>query len=290
MTTLGMIGLGRMGSEMAANLLEAGYDVVGYDRRSGAIVDFEENGGIGVDSAAAVGSNADVVFLSLPDPPVVEAVVEDLEPELAAGSAVIDTTTSTPETTRTIADQLAGRDVTVLGAPVSGGVSGAAAGSLAVMVGGDRATFDACSEYFDVIGSNVFYVGPDPGHGHAIKLLNNFLSNTAMVATAEAVVLGEQIGLDIETMCDIFSVSSGRNSATEDKFPDYVAEDEEYGFALGLMDKDLRLLSQFADDNDLPLLMASVVRSQVIGTKNRFGADGDMVDVYEYMRSTMTGR
>lgn len=228
-----------------------------------------------------------MIFLSLPDPEAVKAVVSELEPTIDPGSVLVDTTTSTPGVTRSIADRLAGDDVTVLGAPVSGGASGAETGTLTVMVGGDRATLEACREYFDAFAANVFHVGDDPGHGHAVKLLNNYLSNTAMVATAEAIVLGQQVGLDVETMCEIFNVSTGRNSATEDKFPDYISADRDVGFALGLMEKDLRLLLQFAEDNRIPLLLGSVVRSQVGCTRTRYGDDGDMTDVYDYVRETI---
>ncbi|MFC6837812.1 NAD(P)-dependent oxidoreductase [Halomarina ordinaria] len=287
MTSLGFIGLGRMGGRMATHLVRDGHDVVVFDRRRDAMAAVESAGAKGVASAADVGAEADVVFLSLPNPGVVETVVSELETTLGAGAAIVDTTTSTPAMTRSLAERLADDGVTVLGAPVSGGASGAENGTLTVMVGGDRATLDACREYLDAFAANVVHVGDDPGHGHAVKLLNNYLSNTAMVATSEAIVLGQQVGLDVETMCDVFNVSTGRNSATEDKFPDYVSAGRDVDFALGLMEKDLRLLLQFAEDSRVPLLLGSVVRSQVGCTRARFGDDGDMTDVYDYLRETM---
>ncbi|MFC7156945.1 NAD(P)-dependent oxidoreductase [Halomarina halobia] len=288
MTSLGFVGLGRMGGRMAAHLARDGNDVVVFDRRRDAIDAVESAGASGAASTADVGAEADVVFLSLPDPDAVNAVVSELEPTLDPGAAIVDTTTSTPEVTRSIADRLADDGVTVLGAPVSGGASGAENGTLTVMVGGDRATLEACREYFAAFATNVVHVGDDPGHGHAVKLLNNYLSNTAMVATSEAIVLGRQVGLDVETMCEIFNVSTGRNSATEDKFPDHISAGRDVGFALELMEKDLRLLLQFAEDNRVPLLLGSVVRSQVGCARTRFGDDGDMTDVYDYLRETMT--
>lgn len=288
MATIGFIGLGQMGGPMATHLVKGGHDIVVFDRRREAIDVLESAGGRGADSAAEVGAASDVIFLSLPDPDAVKAVVSELEATIDPDSVIVDTTTSTPKTTRSIADRLSSDGVTVLGAPVSGGASGAEEGTLTVMVGGDRATFEACREYFDAFTANVFHVGEDPGYGHAVKLLNNYLSNTAMVATSEAIVLGQQIGLGIETMCEIFNVSTGRNSATEDKFPDYVSDDRDVGFALGLMEKDLRLLLQFADDNQVPLLLASVVRNQVGRTRTRYGDDGDMTDVYGYLLEIMT--
>jgi 3-hydroxyisobutyrate dehydrogenase len=287
MTRLGFIGLGQMGGQMAKHLARAGNDIIVFDQRRAAIDAVASAGASGADSTMAVGETADVIFLSLPDPAAVEAVVTELQPTLDQGAVIVDMTTSTPNTTRSIANRLASDGVTVLGAPVSGGTSGAENGTLTVMVGGDPATFKACRVYLDAFAANVFHVGDDPGYGHAVKLLNNYLSDAAIVATSEAIVLGQQIGLDIETMCDVFNVSSGRNSATEDKFPDSISNGRDVGFALGLMEKDLRLLLQFADDNRVPVFLASVVRSQVGATRTRYGDDGDMTDVYEYTREIM---
>lgn len=288
MVTLGFIGLGRMGGPMATHLVRDGHDVAVFDRRPEAVKAVEAAGGTGAGSTAALGTAADVVFLSLPGPKEVKAVVSELEETVEPGSVVIDMTTSRPGTTRVVAERLADHGATLLGSPVSGGTSGAEEGTLAAMVSGDRATFEATREYFDAFAANVFHVGEDPGHGHAVKLLNNYLSCTALVATSEAVVLGQQIGIDIETMCDIFNVSSGRNSATEDKFPDAIAKGRGVGFALELVEKDIRLLLEFAEENRTPLLVANVVRSLVGRTRTRYGDGGDMTDIYNYISEVMT--
>lgn len=272
---------------MATQLVRDGHDVVAFDQRSEAVDEMATAGASGVDSAAAVGERADVIFLSLPGPAAVKSVVSELEPTIDSGAAVVDLTTSTPSTTQAVAEDLADRDVTVLGAPVSGGVSGAEDGTLSVMVGGDRAAYEACREYFDAFATDVFRIGADPGHGHAVKLLNNYLSTTAAVATAEAVVLGQQIGLDIETLCEVFNVSTGRNSATEEKFPDYVANDRDIGFTLGLAEKDLRLVHQFADEHRVPLLLGSIVRSQFSAARAAHGDDGDMRRIYDFVQENM---
>ena len=286
MATIGVIGLGTMGGAMAAHLART-WDVVGFDRRRAAVEDFEDAGGTGLESAEAVGEAADVVVLSLPGPTAVTAVVEELDGSLEPGSVVVDTTTSTPETTRSIAESL-GPDVDVLGAPVSGGAAGAQEGSLTAMVGGEPAVVESCRAYLEAFASNVYYVGEEPGHGHATKLLNNYLSFAAMVATSEAVTLGREAGLDVGTICDVFSQSSGRNSATEDKFP-AIEEDRDVGFTLGLMAKDARLLSAFADEHDVALPVAGLVRSEVDRARVHYGEDGDMTDVYDYVRETTIG-
>ena len=286
MVTIGVIGLGTMGGAMATHLAQS-WNVVGYDRRRGPIDEFEAAGGTGLESISAVGEASDVVLLSLPGPTAVSAVIDKLDGSLEPGSILVDTTTSTPETTQAVADKLA-PDVNVLGAPVSGGAAGARDGTLTVMVGGDPDVLESCREFLEAFASNVYHVGEAPGHGHATKLLNNYLSFAAMVATSEAVTLGREAGLDVGTICDVFSESTGRNSATEDKFP-AIEEGRDVGFALGLMAKDARLLSAFADEHDVALPLAALVRSEVDRAKVRFGEGGDMTDVYDYVREATTG-
>lgn len=286
MTTLGFVGLGQMGGRMARNILDAGYELVAFDLDEAALSRAVEAGATAADSAADVAARADVVFLSLPGPAAVEAVVEEIEPALDGESVLVDLSTTTPSTARDAADRLA---ATVIGAPVSGGTSGAETGTLTVMASGDAATVEACRPYFEAVAADVFHIGEDPGHGDAVKLLNNFLSNVALVATSEAITLGREAGLDPERMCEVFNVSSGRNSSTMEKFPDQILAGEEIGFALGLMEKDMRLLSEFAEEYRTPLLVESVVHNQVSAARARFGDDGDMGEVYDYVESAALG-
>ena len=288
MATLGFIGLGVMGGPMATHLVEDGHDVTVFDLDDDAVARVESAGATAASTARGVAEAAEVVFLSLPAPADVESVVAELEPGFASGDVLVDTTTSTPETTEGIAARLGERGVTVLGAPVSGGRSGSEAATLSIMVGGDRSTHEACVPLFEAFAADVFYVGESPGHGHAIKLLNNYLSFTGLVAASEATLLGQQVGLDIETMCDVFSASSGRNAATEDKLPNQVATGAfDNGFPLRLMEKDIRLLSAFAEDNETPMLLANVVRNLVGYARTREGPDGDMTDVYRVLEGLM---
>jgi 3-hydroxyisobutyrate dehydrogenase len=157
------------------------------------------------------------------------------------------------------------------------------------MAGGDPAAVEACRPYVDAFAADVFHIGDDPGHGNAVKLLNNYLSNVALVATSEAIALGREAGLDAETMCDVFNVSSGANTSTRQKFPDHIIPGEDIGFALGLMEKDMRLLSEFAEEYRTPLLVESVVHNQVSSARVRFGDDGDMGDIYAYVDETVRG-
>ena len=289
MPPLGFVGLGQMGGRMARHLLDDGHELVAFDLDSAALDRAVEAGATAAESAADVAERADVVFLSLPGPAAVEAVVEDLADAVDGESVLVDLSTTTPTTSRNAADRLDDSGATVLGAPVSGGTSGAEAGTLTVMAGGDAATVEACRPYFEAFAADVFHIGDDPGHGNAVKLLNNYLSNVALVATSEAITLGREAGLDPERMCEVFNVSSGQNTSTMEKFPERILPGEDIGFALGLMEKDMRLLSQFAEEYRTPLLVESVVHNQVSAARARFGDDGDMGEIYDYVESTVLG-
>lgn len=289
MTDVGFIGLGDMGGPMAGHLAEAGHDVQAYDLDTDALERAVEAGATAAADSSDAVSGAEVVFFSLPTPGAVEQVVEETESGFSDGMVLADLTTSTPDTTTAVHERLAESGVTVLGAPVSGGKAGAKAGTLSVMAGGDRATFEACEPLFETFAANVFHVGANPGAGHAVKLLNNYLSFTALLATSEAVVLGKEAGLDPETLIDVFNVSSGRNSATEDKFPEQVLTGEfDAGFKLPLMEKDARLFAEFAADHGMPLLLGDTVRNLVGYARAVEGEDGDMTDVYPFMERVMS--
>lgn len=287
MTEIGFIGLGTMGGPIARHLVEAGHDVTAFDLRSSALADAEEVGARTASAAGAAVEEAAVVFLSLPGPTEVEAVVDEIGEVLPSDSILVDLTTSTPETTERMAEQLARRDVEVLGAPVSGGASGARAGTLSVMMGGDRAAYETCKPLVETFADEVFYLGASPGAGHAVKLLNNYLSFSGYLAACEAAVLGRHYGLDFDRMLEVFNASTGRNVATEDKLPNYVATDSEMGFRLELMEKDLRLLTSFADSCDAPLMLGSVVRQEVGFARSAFDNEADIARLYDFVEDVM---
>jgi 3-hydroxyisobutyrate dehydrogenase-like beta-hydroxyacid dehydrogenase len=288
MSSLGFIGLGSMGGPMARNLVSAGHDVTAFDVDDDALDAVADAGATAATAASEVTEAAEVVFLSLPGPDDVETVVEEIEDGLEPGSILVDLTTSTPGTTEAVADRLGDRGVDVLGAPVSGGASGAREATLSIIVGGDEAVFEACRPLFEILGSDVFHVGGGVGHGHAVKLLNNYLSTVALMATSEAVVLGEEAGLDRQTLVDVFSVSSGRNSANQDKIPNHVLTDDyDMGFTIGLMEKDMRLLSEFAGDQQIPMLLGHLTRDLAGYAKTKKGFDSDMTRVYDFLEELM---
>jgi 3-hydroxyisobutyrate dehydrogenase-like beta-hydroxyacid dehydrogenase len=232
---IGFVGLGQMGRPMSRRLLAAGHALVVHDARAEAMDALVAEGAEAAGSPAEVAARAEAVLVSLPTPQVVRAVA--LGPGgLIQGGALrtyVDLSTTGQPVAIEVAEALAERGIVTLDAPVSGGVRGAANGTLAVMVAGPAAALERLRAVLAVFG-RVFHVGERPGLGQLMKLANNYLSATAIVATAEAVVLGVKGGLDPVTMLDVINASTGRNTASEDKFPRQVLTgDYAAGFTTG---------------------------------------------------------
>ena len=255
--TVGFVGLGNMGSALAANLVGSGHTVVGHDA---AGADRAPDGVTHVDAVADVARAATVVVCSLPDGTASEAVAA----ELAAANDgitthVVDTSTVGVAAARAIDARLAEAGIAYVDAPVSGGVAGARARTLAVMY---SASDDACAEVDAVLAglSDVRHrVGDRPGLAQAMKLANNFLSATALVATSEAVAFGVAEGLDMATMLDVLNGASGRSAASSDKFPNHVLTGRyASGFSNSLMAKDVQLYLRAVTDQDGPATVGAV--------------------------------
>lgn len=243
-TSYGFIGLGNMGAPMCANLCAAGFAPVVFDAAGTA--ERAPEGATVADSIAAV-AQQDTVFLSLPDGKVVAAVCAEIlaVPDRRV-STVADFSTTGPAAAGETDAALAAGGITFVDAPVSGGKAGAIAGTVTVIASGPDDAVAALAGPFDAVGGNTFHVGTTPGQGQAVKLLNNFLSATAMAATSEAVRFGLGHGVAMETILDVVNVSTGRNTASADKFPNRVAtETFDAGFAMALMTKDVAL---YADE------------------------------------------
>ncbi|GAB3031572.1 NAD(P)-dependent oxidoreductase [Natronobiforma cellulositropha] len=288
MDRIGFLGLGTMGSRMARNIVADGHDLTVFDLRQEAIDELVAEGAKPAADVSALADASDVVMMCLPGPDHVLAVVDELEPHLEEGTILVDLTTSTPETTNAVAEELTERSVDVLGAPISGGRAGAEDGTLAVMVGGERAAFETCEPLFESIAANVFHVGDEPGHGHGMKLVNNYLSFVAMICTSEATMIGQQVGLELETMLDVFNTSSGRNTATSFKFPEYVVTgryDMEY--EMSLVEKDMGLLMSVAEGTETPFTVGGTIRQVIAQIRGDIGPDGDYTEMYEHFKRTM---
>jgi 3-hydroxyisobutyrate dehydrogenase-like beta-hydroxyacid dehydrogenase len=203
-----------------------------------------------------------VVLLSLPVPAALEEVALGADGIVAAGArpCVIDLSTSGVRAARKVAAALEARGIRYLDAPVSGGVRGAEQGSLAVMVSGGADLFAAHKPLLTLIGRNVFYVGTEPGQGQAMKLANNMLSATAFAATVEAMAVATKAGIPPTVALDVLNASSGRNSATQDKFPRAVLTGTfDFGFLLRLMLKDVKLFEELAEELAVPTIVAEAV-------------------------------
>lgn len=251
---LGFIGLGNMGTPMSRRLVEAGYAVTGTDLAPANRERLAQAGGTAVETAVEVAAVSDVLILMLPNSDVVEAVLLDggVGAALPAAALIVDMSSSEPLRTRALAEKLAANGpARLVDAPVSGGVGGAEKGTLTIMAGGEADTVADLAEVLSVLG-RVRHTGP-VGSGHALKALNNLLSATHLLATSEAMVAGQEFGLDPHTMLEVFNASSGRSGSTENKWPNFVLPGGyDSGFGLGLMLKDMKIATQLAAAIDRP--------------------------------------
>ena len=257
--TVGFVGLGAMGAHMVARLLDAGHDLAVFDTRAEAMAPHVARGARACDSAEAVADAAGTVLVSLPTPDVVRAVASELTRGRAM-RAYADLSTTGPQVAAEVAAMLAGDGVACLDAPVSGGVAGAQAGTLTIMCAGDEALFERLRALLEVLGRNVVLVGAEPGQGQLAKVLNNLLSASAIAITGEALALGVHGGLSASTLLDVFNSSSGRNTASADKFPKHVLPRTfGAGFRLELMDKDVQLCLAEARRRQVPMALGGAV-------------------------------
>jgi 3-hydroxyisobutyrate dehydrogenase-like beta-hydroxyacid dehydrogenase len=260
---IGFVGLGAIGTPLARALLDAGHPLVAHDVDETRL---EALGSAAVTSAPSprdVAERAETVLVSLPTPDVVREVACGAD-GLANGGALrtyVDLSTTGAEVAREVAAALAARSVDVVDAPVSGGVAGAVARTLAVMAAGSDEAFARVEPLLRAFGKNVFHVGREPGQGQVAKLLNNLLSATAMAITSEALAVGTRAGLEPETLLDVFNAGSGRNTATSAKFPAHVLPRTfGSGFRLALMAKDVELCLAEARAQRVPMLVGSLVQ------------------------------
>lgn len=275
---LGFVGVGRMGGPMANRLLDAGYRLCVYDVSDEATAPLVARGAELAASPAEVASMADTVFMSLPTPDVVREVALGGNGGLINGSkvrTVIDLSTTGPGVATEVAAKLAERKIAWVDSPVSGGVTGAKAGTLAVMVSCPKPAYQKLEPVLKVFGK-LFHAGEKPGLAQTAKLANNLLAATAMVATSEVMAMGVKAGLDAKVLIDIINASSGRNSASQDKFPRAILPRTfDFGFATGLSYKDVRLCVEEAEAMGVPMVVGGAVREMLAVTRARFGAGSD---------------
>jgi 3-hydroxyisobutyrate dehydrogenase-like beta-hydroxyacid dehydrogenase len=274
---IGFIGLGKMGLPMARRLVAAGHRLIVHDTRREAVDTLVALGAEAAASPRDVADRAETVMVSLPSLQVSLDVAtgKDGVIEGKRVKRLVDLSTTGSQMAVRIHGLLAKKNIVQIDSPVSGGVGGAEKGTLAVMVSGPRSEFEQLKPALDVIGK-VFFISEQPGAGQTMKLANNYLSATAMVATCEAVVMGVKAGLDPAVMIDVINSGSGMNTASRDKFPKSVLPRTfDFGFATALMVKDVRLCLEEMKSLGLSMEVADAVGRLWETVIKEMGPDSD---------------
>nr|WP_299830471.1 3-hydroxyisobutyrate dehydrogenase [uncultured Roseobacter sp.] len=274
---IGFIGLGNMGAPMAANLAKAGCAVTGFDTAVSAA-----EGVTMAASAAEAARDADVVITMLPNGDILRRVADDVLPAMQQGALLLDCSTVDVESARAVAEQAKGGGQLFVDAPVSGGIGGAAGGTLTFMAGGTEQAFAKAQPLFDIMGQKAVHCG-DAGAGQAAKICNNMILGATMIATCEAFALADKLGLDRQKMFDVVSTSSGYSWSMNAYCPapgvgPASPADNDYtpGFAAELMVKDLGLSQQAAEavDADTPMgALAHRLYRQFVQDEDGLGKD-----------------
>jgi 3-hydroxyisobutyrate dehydrogenase-like beta-hydroxyacid dehydrogenase len=276
--TVGFVGLGAMGAVQAGRLLDASHPLAVFDARPEPVARLAARGARACASVAEVAAGAETVLVSLPTPEVVREVVSGGGGLLSGGKmrTFVDLSTTGSRTARELGAELAARGVSYLDAPVSGGVAGAEAGTLAVYAAGSTEAFERCRPLLECFAGTILRVGDEPGQGQVAKLLNNLLSASAMAITAEALTVGVKAGLEPSALLEAFNAGSGRNTATAAKFPQQVLNRRfGSGFRLELMVKDVRLALEEAAAQGVPMRLGAEVGQlwELAAAESAEGAD-----------------
>ena len=264
---------------MARRLIDAGHQLSVYDTAPAAVAALSEAGADVCESARAVADAAELVLVSLPSGEVVSEVAR----QLAGGSALrvyVDLSTTGPQVAEEVAELMATAGVGVVDAPVSGGRAGAESGRLTVMVAGAPEHIAIATGVLELLGSRIFVVGPRPGQGQAVKVINNLMSACSIAITAEATSLGVKAGLDPAVLLEVVAASSGSNTAAAQKFPAYVlTRTFDQGFRLNLMAKDVRLCLAEARRHNVPMLLGATVEQLWNLGDATFPDDADFIEI-----------
>ncbi len=259
---VGFIGVGNMGNPMAGNILKQSFPLTVFDLNPKAMENLVQAGATKAGSAREVVDNSEIVLTSLPASPDVEAMYLDaggLVDRAKPGTILIDLSSVLPSTPRKIEPRAKARGVHFLEAPVSGGVSGARAATLAVMVGGEAEPLERARPVLRAIGPNIFHVGP-VGAGNIVKAINNMMACVNGVAMMEGLAVGVKAGLDPMTVYEVVKASSGGSKALERIPRALIPRDFEPGFKVALMNKDLETFTTIAKELHVPISFANVAQ------------------------------
>jgi 3-hydroxyisobutyrate dehydrogenase len=281
---IAFIGVGRMGSAMAARLIAAGHELTVYDPVTASTAPLAKLGAKVAATPAAAAAASAVVLVSVPGPAEARTTAQLIADSVAV-KVFVDLSTSGPAASQAIAALLAPRGIAAIDAPVSGGVGGAAAGKLSIMASGPVAAMARVLPLLEVLG-RVFQLGTKPGLGQTVKLANNLMSAASLAIAAEALAMGVKAGVDPAAMLDVLNASSGCNSATQDKIPKHVLNRRfDFGFANALSFKDVRLCLDEAEALGVPMVVGAAVRQMLAITQRLQGEGADCTELVKVLEN-----
>ena len=286
--TVAFVGLGQMGQPMSGHLAKAGYRIRAFDASADTLATVAaETGATACASAAEAAQGAQVLITMLPDGKIVRSVLLDdgAAAALPKGTTVIDMSSSDPVGTRALGETLAAQGLTLIDAPVSGGVARARTAQLSIMAGGDAAAIERLRPLLETMGNRIFLTGP-LGSGHAMKALNNYVSAAGLAAVCEALVVGRAFGLDPAAMTEVLNASSGKNNTSEVKVKQFMLSGAfNSGFSAGLMVKDVAIAAQLASAMGVkaPFAHDCVARWQEM--VRALGAGADHTEFFRFSES-----
>lgn len=273
---IGFVGLGAMGLPMTRHLVEAGHEVAVASRSRGPIESAVAFGAIEADGPRGVAEASDVMILCVPNSPEVVEVVDAALPVVDDGMIIVDTSTIDPEVERAQHDRVTATGGRYLEAPLSGGTAGAQNGTLTLMVGGDEAVLDVARPALDPFAGLIVHVG-GPGMGQTVKLCNQIIYAAQMLATAEAAVMAQRAGVEMEHLYEVLTHATGDCVAVRTRLPaegvvpdSPASNDWKPGFMTDLMAKDLDLAIDYASAAGTPLFTAGIAR-QILGAASKAG-------------------
>lgn len=288
MTKVGYIGLGNIGMPMAHNLLKAGYDVYGLNRSKQKEERFKQLGGKVGFSLPELVKQVDIVMTCLPLPEDVEKVIlgeDGVLTHITENKLVIDFSTVSPSLHEKIEKEVAKKGVYYVDAPVSGGTTGAEAGTLSIMVGGREEAFEKAMPYFNVVGKNITHCG-SIGMGTKVKLINNYMVGLHTIAVSEGLHLAEKAGLDKELVYDVLTSGFAQSKIFDRHYPEFIKKEiDTPGFALNLLLKDLRLAEDLAQEVQAHLPTSSPMIALFEKANEANFGEKDMSTLYHYVKN-----
>ena len=279
---IGLIGCGNMGGGMAAHLLDLKQDVTCFDPDKDNLDNIVNFGAKRADSAQGLAQHCDFIILSLPKAVVVRAVMADISESIKPDTIVLDTSTSEPDTTKVLATQATDKSYAFLDAPVSGGPIAARSGNMTMLIGGSEPAVEKSRELLEMLGAKIVVVGPS-GSGHAAKIANNMLCAANLVLVAEAIRLGEAVGVSATDLLEGVNAGSGRSGVSEVNFPKWILNDAfDSGFTMGLMRKDVKLGIDLAKQTGVSLNAFQAVAKIWSDSSDKIPDSADFNEITKY--------